>query len=74
MAMRANKYKEVRAALCWNEEVAALARGHNDANILCLGARTMDWPMAHKVLKVFLATEFEGGRHEGRVEKIRNPL
>ena len=74
MAMRANKFSGVRAALCWNEEAAQLARSHNDANILCLGERLMSKDACESILKVFLGTEFEGGRHQGRVEKINNPL
>ena len=70
MAMRANKYPGVRAALCWSVEVAELARGHNNCNLLCLGERVMDWDECEKILKVFLEKEFEGGRHEDRVAKI----
>lgn len=73
MAMRANKFPKVRAALCWNEEVATLAREHNDANILCLGERVLDFELCEKILKVFLEQEFAGGRHQQRIEKIHSP-
>lgn len=68
--MTANKYTHVRAALCWNAEIARLARLHNDANILCLPARFIETDEALKCLEVFLETDFEGGRHLRRVEKI----
>ncbi len=71
MAMRANRYPFIRAALCWNTEVARLSREHNDANVLCMGARLMDNQTAEKILEVFLATQFSGGRHAGRVDKLR---
>lgn len=70
MCMRANRYNHIRAALCWNEEITRLSRSHNDANVLCLGARTIDFRDAEKFLLVFLDTAFEGGRHETRVEKL----
>ncbi len=73
MAMRANKYQKIRAALVWNEEVAKLSREHNDANILCLGARNLTLEVASELLKVFLATPFEGGRHQRRVDKVATP-
>ena len=73
MAMRANKYSSIRAALCWNEESARLARQHNQANVLCLGARLLDENNLLKILKTFLNTEFEGGRHQVRVEKLSKP-
>lgn len=73
MAMRANKYQKIRAALCVDEESSQLARAHNDANILCLGARFLHHDEALKILDVFLATQFEGGRHAARVKKIENP-
>lgn len=74
MAIRANKYPQVRAALCWNEELAQLSRGHNNANILCLGERVIEKDMALKILDVFLSSEFEGGRHSDRVQKISQPV
>lgn len=70
MSMRANKHKQVRAALCWSEEVAQLSRQHNNANVLCLGARVTDEDLALKIVEVFLATDFEGGRHQRRVDKL----
>ncbi|MEO6303399.1 MAG: ribose 5-phosphate isomerase B [Bacteroidia bacterium] len=66
----ANKHKGIRAALCWNHEIAALARQHNDANILVLPARYMSIEEAHKCIDVFLSEKFEGGRHQDRVAKI----
>jgi ribose 5-phosphate isomerase B len=73
VCMTANKHAGVRAALCWNEEVAALTRQHNNANILCLHARFIPAEQAKKMTNIFLATEFEGGRHERRVDKINCP-
>ena len=69
-AMTANKHQAVRAALCWTEELAALARQHNNANVLSIPARFVSVEMALKMTEVFLHTEFEGGRHERRVQKI----
>ncbi|MCB0379435.1 MAG: ribose 5-phosphate isomerase B [Bdellovibrionales bacterium] len=73
MAMRANKYSHIRAALCWNEESAVLARGHNNANVLCVGARMLDEKLVMNIVESFFTTPFEGGRHQGRVEKISLP-
>jgi ribose 5-phosphate isomerase B len=70
VAIAANKHKGIRAALCWNEELASLARRHNNANILCLAARFVDYKLCEKISDIFLSTEFEGGRHAARVEKI----
>lgn len=70
----ANKYPNVRAALCWNEEIARLARLHNNANILSLPARFIEVKEALKALDAFLNTDFEGGRHMRRVEKISQLL
>lgn len=66
----ANKYANVRAGLCWNEEQAMLTRLHNNANILSLPGRFVPMDEAWKIVEVFLTTEFEGGRHIQRVEKI----
>ncbi|MFW6275248.1 MAG: ribose 5-phosphate isomerase B [bacterium] len=66
----ANKHQDIRAALCWNEEIAALARLHNDANICSLPARFISNQEAEKIVDAFLNTEFEGGRHERRIKKI----
>jgi ribose 5-phosphate isomerase B len=74
MAMRANKYSFVRAALCWNKESAQLARAHNDANVLCLGARLLPETDLLAALKAFLETPFEGGRHADRVKKLSHPV
>lgn len=71
VAMTANKHQGIRAALCWNEELAALARQHNKANILCLPSRFVPYELAEKMAGTFLTTEFEGGRHDRRVEKIK---
>jgi len=68
--MVANKYPNVRAALCWSEEITALARQHNNANILSLPGRFIDVEFAFKLVKIFLETAFEGGRHQKRIEKI----
>ena len=70
MAMAANRHKGVRAAVCWNEELTRLARQHNNANVLALPGRFLDFDEAYEMTKVFLNTEFEGGRHERRVNKI----
>ena len=70
VAMTANKHQSVRAALCWTEELAALSRQHNDANLLALPARFIPFDQAERIVKVFLDTAFEGGRHEARVGKI----
>lgn len=74
MAMRANKYSQARAALVWSKESAELSRAHNDANIICLGARLTDQKLAQEFLKIFLNTSFEGGRHADRVKKISSPV
>lgn len=71
ISMTANKHPGIRSALCWNEEVARLARQHNNANILALPARFLKEEEAEKITDVFLSEKFEGGRHERRVEKIR---
>ena len=70
VAMTANKYKQIRAALCWQTELAKLAREHNDANVLCIPARFVSEEQAEEMVKIFLSTEFEGGRHQNRVNKI----
>ena len=73
MAMRANKFPQIRAALCWNEEVAELSRQHNKANVLCLGARVIEADLAIAITRKFLTTDFEGGRHQRRVDKLSAP-
>jgi ribose 5-phosphate isomerase B len=70
IAMTANKHPHVRAAICWNSEIAELARKHNDANILVLPARFITLEEAQKCVKTFFSTDFEGGRHLCRVKKI----
>ena len=70
ISMSANKHQGIRSAICWNEEIATLARLHNDANILALPARFISPDEAIKCVDTFFNTEFEGGRHQGRVEKI----
>lgn len=70
VAMTANKHQGIRAAICWNEELAALARQHNDANVLCLPARFIEMSQAEKITDRFLNSSFEGGRHGRRVDKI----
>ena len=70
VAITANKHQKVRCALCWTEEIALLARQHNDANMLALPARFVPETTAHAMVKIFLDTPFEGGRHAARVGKI----
>jgi ribose 5-phosphate isomerase B len=70
VCMAANKHQGIRAALCWNEELAALARQHNNANVICMPERFVPYETAQRMAELFLTTEFEGGRHERRVEKI----
>ena len=70
VAITANKHQGIRAALCWNEELAALSRQHNDANVLALPARFISYELAEKMAEIFLTTPFEGGRHQSRVTKI----
>jgi ribose 5-phosphate isomerase B len=68
--MTANKHQNIRAALCWNKEIVALAKQHNNANILSLPARYISLPQALEMVQVYLDTSFEGGRHATRVNKI----
>jgi len=70
VSMAANKHNGVRSALCWNKETAKLSRSHNNANILSLPARFLNKEEAIEIVETFLNTEFEGGRHERRVDKI----
>jgi ribose 5-phosphate isomerase B len=74
VAIVANKYTGIRAAICWNEDITSLARRHNDANILVLPARFINGEEAIKFATIFFTTEFEGGRHQQRVEKINHVL
>ncbi|HWZ16478.1 MAG TPA: ribose 5-phosphate isomerase B [Mucilaginibacter sp.] len=70
VAITANKHQGIRAAICWNEELATLARSHNNANIVCIPARFISLDEAKKIVHTFLSTQFEGGRHANRVNKI----
>ncbi len=70
VALTANKHQGIRAALCWLDELGALARQHNNANVLCLPARFISLDLAKQITNTFIATPFEGGRHENRVNKI----
>lgn len=70
VAITANKHQDIRAAICWNEELAELVRKHNNANIVCIPARFISIEEAKKIVTVFLNTDFEGGRHATRVGKI----
>lgn len=70
IGMTLNKHQGIRAALCWNVEIAKLAREHNDANVLVLPARFIDPVTALAIVDAFLSTPFEGGRHQRRIDKI----
>ncbi len=70
VAMAANKHQGIRAAICWNKDLAALARQHNDANVICIGARYLAYEYAEEIIDTFLKSDFEGGRHKRRVDKI----
>jgi|SRR5690606_20244592 len=70
VAITANKHQGIRAAICWQEELASLARLHNDANVVCIPARFIDLDTAKAIINTFLTTDFEGGRHANRVCKI----
>jgi ribose 5-phosphate isomerase B len=70
VAITANKHQGIRAAICWGEELAQLARAHNDANIICIPAKFVREGDVEKMVGIFMTTEFEGGRHLRRVEKI----
>jgi ribose 5-phosphate isomerase B len=70
VAITANKHQGIRAALCWGEEIAKVVRQHNDANIICIPARFVREGDAEKMVALFMTTEFEGGRHATRVNKI----
>ena len=70
VSMTANKHQGIRAAICWQEEIAKLSRLHNDANILCLPARFISDEEAMNIISIFMSTAFEGGRHQNRVNKI----
>jgi ribose 5-phosphate isomerase B len=70
VAITANKHQHIRCALCWTEEIAALARQHNDANVIALPARFVPEILAQAMVRIFISTEFEGGRHARRVDAI----
>ncbi|MGV3761089.1 ribose 5-phosphate isomerase B [Parapedobacter sp.] len=70
VAITANKHQGIRAAICWQEELAALARQHNNANMVCIPARFIDVELAKAIINKFLTTDFEGGRHANRVNKM----
>ncbi len=70
VSITANKHQGIRAALCWQEDIARLSRTHNDANVICFPGRFIESDEAIKILEVFLKTEFEGGRHLRRVNKM----
>ena len=69
-AIVANRIKGIRCAVCWSEETAKLARQHNDANMISLGQRQLEWSTAQQIVETWLATEFEDGRHRNRIRKI----
>ncbi len=73
ISMACNRHSQIRAALCTNTTMAKLTREHNDANVLCLGARITGDVLAAEIVQEFLETDFEGGRHAPRVEKLNNP-
>lgn len=70
VAITANKHQNIRAGLCWGEEIASLVRQHNNANIICIPSRFVREGDAEKMVSIFMTTEFEGGRHGSRVDKI----
>ncbi|MGE0078294.1 MAG: ribose 5-phosphate isomerase B [Bacteroidales bacterium] len=70
VSITANKHQGIRSALCWNSEIASLARLHNDANVCAIPARFVSISEAHQIVKEFLDSKFEGGRHQNRVDKI----
>src|SRR5436189_1956107 len=70
VAITANKHQGIRAAVCWTEEISALSRQHNNANIVCIPSRFIDYELAERITHRFILTSFEGGRHERRVSKI----
>jgi ribose 5-phosphate isomerase B len=74
MSIRANRYPKVRAALVYSEQIAALARQHNDANVICLGGRVTDHDLSLRLVKIFLETKFEGGRHQNRLLKLERKI
>ena len=74
VCMTANKFKGIRAVICWNEEIAKLAKKHNNANIICMPSRFIKVEEAIKIIESFILEKFEGGRHERRIKKINENL
>ena len=74
VCMTANKFKGIRAVICWNEEIAKLAKQHNNANIICIPSRFIKVEEAMKIIESFILEKFEGGRHERRIKKINEDL
>lgn len=74
VCMTANKFKGIRAVICWNEEIAKLAKQHNNANIICIPSRFIKVEEAMKIIESFILEKFEGGRHERRIKKINENL
>ena len=74
VCMTANKFKGIRAVICWNEEIAKLAKQHNNANIICMPSRFIKEEEAIKIIESFILEKFEGGRHERRIKKINENL
>lgn len=74
VCMTANKFKGIRAVICWNEEIAKLAKQHNNANIICIPSRFIKVEEAVKIIESFILEKFEGGRHERRIKKINENL
>ena len=72
MSIAANRYKGIRATVCWNEETTKLCREHNNSNVLCLGARMLDYDLVIKMIDIYLTTDFSGGKHERRLNEIEN--
>ena len=70
VTITANKHQKIRAALCWDTDLAAVTRQHNNSNVVCMAARWTAYELAESIVKTFLNTEFEGGRHQRRVDKI----
>ena len=70
VAISANKHQQIRAAICWEQELAELARRHNNANIICIPARFVRESVVEQMIEIFMHTDFEGGRHKARVDKI----
>ena len=74
VCMTANKFKGIRAVICWNKEIAKLAKQHNNANIICIPSRFIKAEEAIKIIETFILEKFEGGRHERRIKKINENL